>query len=148
LISDRPDAAAMAASAASAIGVHHADDASSLGRRGNSMQKTISMKVVNSGHVGQVLRVPGGTFEVRSGETLDAIDILPLTEAQIAHYRERGVIFEEMKGKKSTPKPAKASSSNEAVLEPAPPDANMAALAEAKTDLDAAEKALDAAKSA
>jgi hypothetical protein len=73
-------------------------------RKEISMQKTISVRIVNSGARGQVFPIPGGLLEVRSGRTVERVDILPLDEERIAHYAARGVTIEEARGRK---KPAR-----------------------------------------
>ncbi|MBN9078522.1 MAG: hypothetical protein BGN87_00160 [Rhizobiales bacterium 65-79] len=128
------------------------------------MQKTIAVRIVNSGARGQVFPTPGGLFEIRSGQTVERVDILPLSEERIGHYAARGVTIEEAKGRKKPARQADmldiatleadvaARTDTVAAMAKAAKadgsDANKAALATAEADLAVAEKALAAAQTA
>jgi phosphopantothenoylcysteine synthetase/decarboxylase len=115
------------------------------------MDRTAMMKVrvANDSPRGKVLRVHGGTVEIRSGEMVDELEIVALTAEEINRYKhEHRLIITPAKAKAPKPRPGPS----RAELEKAVADAE-AALAAAKEGADlgavaAAEQALDEAKRA
>ncbi|TPL30179.1 hypothetical protein [Mesorhizobium sp. B2-4-7] len=117
--------------------------------------ETIRVKAVNSSNRGKVLRTHGGTVEVPSNGSIEA-DILPLTEEQIATYRDvhkvvitpvRAVTPRKPKGGKQpdllTDRAALENAVAEAreALEAAQQRGDAAAIAEAQQAMDEAERA-------
>lgn len=118
------------------------------------MGKTATMKVrvVNDSPRGKVLRVHGGTVEIRSGETVDEVEIVALTAEEVERYkRDHRLIITPAKAKAPKPRPAptrddleKAVADAEAALATAKEGADLGAVAAAEQALDEAKRALAA----
>ncbi|MBZ9852800.1 hypothetical protein LB566_03255 [Mesorhizobium sp. CA13] len=101
--------------------------------------QTIRVKAVNSSNRGKVLRTHGGTVEVPSNGSIEA-DILPLTEEQIATYRDVHKVA--ITPVRATPRKPKGGKQPDLLTDRA---ALEAAVAEAREAFEAAQKHGDAA---
>ena len=99
------------------------------------------MKVKNEGHIGQAIRVPGGSVTVKPGKTV-MIKNLKLTDEQIAHFEERGLVFPDTLERKAKVD-KQAETAKVAIAEKAHNDA----IAASKANLSAAQKLLSEATS-